>query len=875
MNSPLVKISSFDNANALSTLILTPNQRIARKVIEASRDSTKVAWESPPVYSLNDWIEACWVELQNTAHPSAAKLVLLNDQESVNVWAKVISEDPSYSSILNGLELASMAVSADRTIALWESDPAAYNADSFETERFLRWRSQVHDLYRIKGWVTFEIAVQIVIEAIESEEFMLPEAITIFGFDEVPPLTGRLFQSLEGSGRVTVKDDAIGTMASSISKVGVMERDHQATAAAHWALEHLEQNPDSRIAIVCPELAQRKDLIESAFRRVFEPQSFLLGSARYTAPFNISAGIPLAKVPIVECIFSFLGAPGKRFSLDELRQLMLTPFIAGGVKELVARQRFIARLKKARFQRIKLFDLLSYVDLPACFAESLSKLSHHFATCPHQQNLSQWAFWINKACEAVGWPGDRNLDSEEFQAIQQWNTLLNDFSSLEKIYAGVSGSRAIALLRQCAMGKVFKPESHDSNIQILGALEAAGLSFDKVWVMDMNDDIWPPAPSPNPFIPLDVQKTEGMPHSTSERELDFSKRITDRLCHSGHEIVLSYGLWDDDRELRPSSLIDHVDPLAVSDHLSAAKDSFGKIIKATVTSESVQDNYVPIDQTKVRGGAGVFTSQSRCPFQAFAKYRLRAGEKPDCSPGLTPAERGNVIHNALEFFWKEMKDWKSLVNCPDDVLSLNVSEAVDHGLFLLKNGATTLSNTILGIERKRTVELILGWLEMEKSRSPFSVVSNETLMDLSVGGLKIKVRIDRIDEMEDGSRLAIDYKTGRTVVKDWAGNRPDDLQMPVYAVSDQSDGVAIGTLRKDDVRMKGIIASDAVDGLYSSDSIPDRLNLPSGWSELKNHWNSILDHIGSEFLSGVNTVSPSHAKHCRTCQYQSICRKDF
>jgi len=27
-----------------------------------------------------------------------------------------------------------------------------------------------------------------------------------------------------------------------------------------------------------------------------------------------------------------------------------------------------------------------------------------------------------------------------------------------------------------------------------------------MWIMDLNDDVWPQAPAPNPFIPLSAQK---------------------------------------------------------------------------------------------------------------------------------------------------------------------------------------------------------------------------------------------------------------------------------------------------------------------------------------------------------------------------------
>src|SRR5208337_4935902 len=43
------------------------------------------------------------------------------------------------------------------------------------------------------------------------------------------------------------------------------------------------------------------------------------------------------------------------------------------------------------------------------------------------------------------------------------------------------------------------------------------------------------------------------------------------------------------------------------------------------------------------------------------------------------------------------------------------------------------------------------------------------------------LRLDRIDRLNDGSLLVIDYKTGDVSPKSWDLPRPDDVQLPLYA----------------------------------------------------------------------------------------------
>jgi hypothetical protein len=51
----------------------------------------------------------------------------------------------------------------------------------------------------------------------------------------------------------------------------------------------------------------------------------------------------------------------------------------------------------------------------------------------------------------------------------------------------------------------------------------------------------------------------------------------------------------------------------------------------------------------------------------------------------------------------------------------------------------------------------------------------------SIAGLTFDLRLDRIDRLNDGSLLVIDYKSGDVSPKSWELPRPDDVQLPLYA----------------------------------------------------------------------------------------------
>jgi len=55
-----------------------------------------------------------------------------------------------------------------------------------------------------------------------------------------------------------------------------------------------------------------------------------------------------------------------------------------------------------------------------------------------------------------------------------------------------------------------------------------------------------------------------------------------------------------------------------------------------------------------RGGSALFKNQAACPFRAFAAHRLDAYPLDEPVAGLDAAERGSILHAALEFIWREL-----------------------------------------------------------------------------------------------------------------------------------------------------------------------------------------------------------------------------
>ena len=71
-----------------------------------------------------------------------------------------------------------------------------------------------------------------------------------------------------------------------------------------------------------------------------------------------------------------------------------------------------------------------------------------------------------------------------------------------------------------------------------------------------------------------------------------------------------------------------------------------------------------------------------------------------------------------------------------------------------------MPQSYLALEETRLIRLVTEWLLYERGRVPFNVLDTEQKTSVSVAGLPLRVRLDRIDRLIDGSLLVIDYKSG-------------------------------------------------------------------------------------------------------------------
>lgn len=866
-----------------ATLVLTPNQRLARFLIKQydlyCSAQAAPTWQTLPCSSWSLWLQTLWDQAQTGAVSPLAEGRVLTPQQERLLWLQAI-ERGGVPELLSQDSMAELAAQAWRYLKLWGRRWRELPEYLEEVRLFKSWAGAFEQLCAEQGQLDSASILERIATITAQNLLPLPQTLLLVGFDEMAPAEQALCEQLCGQG-LTVDSFDIQLPAAA-QRVELVDRETELRRAARWAAALVEQDNTLSIGIVVPDLAQQRPLVERLFAEVFEPQAILPGQPRHAPGFNISAAQPLAQTPLMAAALQALRLNANDMERDPLSQLLASPFL-WNEEEWPARLRLDTHLRE-RYVTVPITALRAAAGQKAIACTDLHRRLHDMQQLmrPHQQKkqpFSTWAPLFDQQLRALGWPGPRPLDTLEYQQHQHWPELLDQLAALDSVSAGpVIWQQALAELSRLAYTP-FHPETSASPVQVLGLLEAAGQPFDHLWVTGLDDRVWPEPSKPNPLLPVDLQRQWRMPRASVERELELAARLTHRLRTSAGQVIFSSPMMEGDQPLRPSPLLDDL-PLGDGHALPDFTPPNYAEQLAGATLETLIDDRAPpvLEPQRLRGGSQILKNQAACPFKAFALHRLHADESEDLQPGISPPVRGNLLHISLELIWQELQTQQALLDLQEPALNSLIDNSVRRA-WLQVEGQGQLGSRLKDLEQKRAAILIRAWLELEKQRPPFRVFQQEALQQVEVGDIPLRVRYDRIDELiatdqENQGLVVLDYKSGLSDIKAWAGDRPDEPQVPLYSIlqGERLRAAVLAQLHVKEVAAKGI-GEEA--GLFAKLITPDRFadKTLADWPAVLDFWRATLERLAQDFIRGEAQVDPKHAvTTCRFCDLHSLCR---
>jgi probable DNA repair protein len=441
----------------------------------------------------------------------------------------------------------------------------------------------------------------------------------------------------------------------------------------------------------------------------------------------------------------------------------------------------------------------------------------------------------------------------------------------------MSRDEAIHWFVELASSTSFRPADDDAVVTISAVLADPVVLYDGIWVAGLHADAFPQPVQPDPFLPLPVQISAGIPAASASGRLAEARALLLAWRAAAGELVLSAPARIEDLELLPSPLL--AEWMAADIGASSPKCGpswLPQLMHRPAMLECFEDTVGipwPAGQT-LPAGTRSLELQNLCGFRAYAELRLGSTELGVPEPGVAPDVRGQLLHAALQVLWRQLRDSATLMDHAEPSLDLLIERSVDEAAnAILGRIAGGDRSPLFTRECRRTIRLIKKLCVLERGRDPFRVLDTEFEKTLTLSGAQMKVRIDRLDALEGGGSAILDYKSGRRKTADWYGERPSHPQLLAYLAAIGEDVVAMATVNVTarEVRFDGIAHSSQLLPKVRGVEGPSGTDSGDAWQIRRREWLACVERLASSFLAGRAAVDPKPGA-CDYCHAVSVCR---
>ena len=615
---------------------------------------------------------------------------------------------------------------------------------------------------------------------------------------------------------------------------------------AKWAKQKSVNNPKHQIGVVIPNLGELQHQVSSIFNEVFDSYT----TETQQKPFNISLGSSLLQYPLIRHLFKVIALSneimGGNVDLDSLCRVIPSPYIKGAKEETNSRSLLINRLLSRSNNCFTIKQLVALMDDCPILKKQVTSISQ--IKNKQRSHSEDWLESLYQLLDIWGFGSDRALSSSEYQLFEKFQNeslILNQSSVLKR---KMTFESCIDILRQHFDAVIFQPQSGDSNIHILGALEAEGLHFDEVWVSNMTSNFLPGFIKFPLFIPATVCSDFLLPGSSFD--LIQSNAISTRngLIRLSRNTHFSFAEKNNGREQIATPLLDFE---ACTENTSITPQ------KHVLTT--VEDTRAPqLKNTSIKQGVQTLQDQMSCPFKGFVR-RLKIQDFESDHLGFNRAEQGVLIHKILETIFIEISSSKALRELSEESINHLIESHTMRAI-----GDT--DQTYQSIEKNRIIRVINQYLALEKQRSDFNVIATESVVEVCIEGLNFSTKLDRMDQLENGDKLIIDYKTGHSALSQITGEVIEQAQLPIYAISNEVDGVAFAQINASECMYKTVARDKEI--LPSSKQVQSKM---PDWDTQLNTWRKTLNKASLDFQSGASAVDPTK-NACDFCDFDLLCR---
>lgn len=559
-----------------------------------------------------------------------------------------------------------------------------------------------------------------------------------------------------------------------LNGVSLLQAAHPAEEAVSIALMLREvlDTPGKTAALVTPD--------RGLARRVASE----LG--RWNIAIDDSAGRPLSRTPAGAFLCLLSDAADSGFAPVQLLALLKHPLAALGQDQAAF------RFKVRQLDRLSLRGPRPDPGL-AGIADAIQR---SFEDQYQREKFSVDGLrpWFARVAEALA-PLDQALSPETVEMgavlaahIRVAEVLAGDAATLgsTRLWRGSDGEAAAALvaaLSEAALGEppiergsyaplfhtladeksVRLPYGTHARLSILGPLEARLQSFDLVVLAGLNEGTWPRAAPIDPWFSRPMREQIGL--EAPERAIGLASHDFATLA-AGPRVVITRSVKVDGTPTVASRWLQRLQQLArgigsdITEAVALDKTPYVQLAARLNDAGDPLPTPAPEPRPPVEArprslSVTEIETWLRDPYAIYARRVLKFEKLDPLDDAVGALERGKIVHNALEHFLRRFPKQlppdaeEQLIAIADDIFA---TERIPKStLALWRPRFAKAARWFIGLEKFRRQHIARSHLEIRGTR----------LFESSGGTFELRGRADRIDELNRGGAVIVDYKTGK------------------------------------------------------------------------------------------------------------------
>ncbi|HEV8513887.1 MAG TPA: PD-(D/E)XK nuclease family protein, partial [Cyclobacteriaceae bacterium] len=486
--------------------------------------------------------------------------------------------------------------------------------------------------------------------------------------------------------------------------------------------------------------------------------------------FNVTMGFPLASSPVYNLVEQLveLQISSKRdyFNYQQVQSVLSHPYVvAGGAAAVHAKMKEITKH--------------NWVSVPKDFLGSEIKL--HSVIFNEAETITTYLLQVLQAMTSI-----MSLDGVDQEYIHRGIQLLN---RLDAVWSREeTGEKSITnklksflrLFRQYARGEKIPFTGEPlKGMQVMGVLESRNLDFKNVFILSLNEGVFPSAGNQGSYIPYSIRKTYGLP--TPEHQGAIYAYLFYRAIQRAENVFLFYNSEPD--VLGQGEMSRYLQQLVYESKLKINEQVLHNPVQPRQIAPIVVQKDDNVLKALARLNEGTIRSRGlspsalntylECRLKFYFQYLARIREPLKVEEEIDPRILGNFLHSVMERFYHrilEKKKNKEVTSDDFDLFENRLDKLIDEAFikeYYLdpKQPVTYEGQRVVVREVVKTFAKKI--IDYDRQHVPFTIEAleqNAWMYNIKIshspGFVVLGGTIDRIDRKGNEVRI-IDYKTGR------------------------------------------------------------------------------------------------------------------